>query len=800
MNERALELLELPAVLDRLANAAASEPGRRLAGALRPAFELDDVARRQRLTSEAIAVLDAAAEPDLRNLHDISADAELAGRGATLEAASLRRTCDTTRAALAARATLTGGNWPTLAELVETVDPGLGTVANAIARAIEDDGSDVRDDATPTLRRLRRELREGRAQLAERLRQFARDPELKEHLSEDFVTERAGRPVIALRATARSAVPGIVHDSSSSGQTLFVEPFEVVDASNRLREAESAEREEVARILHELSARVGERASELAELVDAAAAVDLVLAGGMLSRRWRGTEVTISHMVALRGARHPLLEPSTTVPIDLELGELRAVIVSGPNTGGKTVALKTLGLTAALHQCGLRPPADEASLPIFDDILVDIGDEQSIAMSLSTFSGHLRSLIEILASATDRSLVLLDEVAAGTDPVEGAALAQALLQRLAKQARLTVATSHYSELKEWAAATPDAENAATGFDAETDDPLYQVELGRPGTSHALRIAERLGLPAEIVSAARDRIAPERLRVADLLAQAEAAAQDTAAAHDRAIELEQEARATGQGLSVRAAELEGEIARVRESADRERLRAQQQATRDLADARRELTELRDEIRKARAAEKRRRKPTADTDAAERERDRRLGAAARRATRAGQAIADTDQPLLPLVPLAVGDPVTAPAIGVRGTILELSGSEATVIGIGGLRVRIPIEQLRPDRDAATLSQQAPPAVRVPNVAPTDVPFELDLRGRTAQEAREAVRSFIDDASLAGLDEVRVIHGRGTGAIRSAVRDELARHPLAGETSSDSADGATLVRLGEPRDQQT
>ena len=387
------------------------------------------------------------------------------------------------------------------------------------------------------MRRLRRELRDGRAQLAERLRQLARDPDLKEHLSEDFVTERAGRPVIALRASARSAVPGIVHDSSSSGQTLFVEPFAVVDASNRLREAESAEREEVARVLRELSTQVGARSAELAALVDAAAAVDLAVAGGTLSRRWRGARVTISHKVALKGARHPLLDPSATVPIDLELGELRAVIVSGPNTGGKTVALKTLGLTAALHQCGLRPPADEASLPIFDDILVDIGDEQSIAMSLSTFSGHLRSLIEILALATDRSLVLLDEVAAGTDPVEGAALAQALLARLTGQARLTVATSHYSELKEWAAATPDAENAATGFDVDTDEPLYRVELGRPGTSHALRIAERLGLPGEIVLAARERIAPERLRIADLLAQAEAAAQDATASRARTAALE-----------------------------------------------------------------------------------------------------------------------------------------------------------------------------------------------------------------------------------------------------------------------
>ena len=250
-----------------------------------------------------------------------------------------------------------------------------------------------------------------------------------------------------------------------------------------------------------------------------------MIARGTLSRGWRGALVTPSRDVVLRGARHPLLERTTAVPIDLELGSLRALVISGPNTGGKTVALKTLGLAAALYQSGLRPPADEATLPVFDEILVDIGDEQSIAMSLSTFSAHLRNLVGILEQATTESLVLLDEIAAGTDPVEGAALAEALLDRLATQARLTVTTSHFAELKEWASAADGAANAATGIDPETNEPLYTVTLGRPGTSHALQTAERLGLPAPIVAAARDRIAPERLQVAELVAEAEAAARE-----------------------------------------------------------------------------------------------------------------------------------------------------------------------------------------------------------------------------------------------------------------------------------
>ena len=345
---------------------------------------------------------------------------------------------------------------------------------------------------------------------------------IREHLQEDFVTQRGGRPVLAVKASSRSSVPGLVHDASDSGQTLFVEPFEIVELSNRQSEAAGAEREEAERILRDLSAAVAEQPDALAHAVEAAGRIDLAIALGTVSRGWRGAPVEVSDEVRLVGARHPLLDPKTAVPIDLDLGQLRALVISGPNTGGKTVALKTLGLAALLHQSGLRPPADTAALPVFDAVLADIGDRQSIEMSLSTFSGHVANLVAILDAARERSLVLLDEVAAGTDPVEGSALAQALLARLTEQARLTVVTTHYAELKEWASATEGVANAATGFDPDTHAPLYRIALGRPGISHALQTAERLGLDAEVVADARGRVAPERLRIEELLAEAEAA--------------------------------------------------------------------------------------------------------------------------------------------------------------------------------------------------------------------------------------------------------------------------------------
>jgi DNA mismatch repair protein MutS2 len=793
MDPWALELLELPAILDRLASVTASDPGRTRALALSPSADSDEVAARQALTSEAVALVEQSAEPSLGAVAEIGPAAELAARGSVLDPPALRKIAASIDAAVAARRALeTADGVPGLVAIAAGIEPGLSGLAATLDKAVEEDGADLRDNATPTLRRVRRELREGRARLAERLRSLARDPSLREHLQDDFVTERAGRPVLALRASARGAVPGIVHDSSGTGQTLFVEPFAVVEDSNRLREAESAEREEVARILRELSAEVGARADELVAVVDAVARIDLTLACAVLSRQWRGALVTRSDNVVVRRARHPLLDPATAVPIDLELDDLRAVVISGPNTGGKTVALKTLGLCALLHQCGLRPPADEAALPVFDHVLADIGDEQSIAMSLSTFSGHVRNLVSILGAATDRSLVLLDEVAAGTDPVEGAALAQALLGRLAGQARLTVATSHYPELKEWASAADDASNAATGFDPDTEEPLYRVALGRPGTSHALRIAERLGLPTDVVAQARARIAPERLRVASLVAEAEAAEERAVAEHANAREERVAAEESRRLAEARVAELEQEIDRVRASARAERERAVGQAERELAETRAELDGLRREIRTARRLEHERgRATTPKAIAKERERDRRLGAASERAARAARALRRTEEPLPTTVPLAPGDPVVAPELGVRGTIAEIVRDTATVVGRGGLRVRVQLARLRPDRDAGEADEREQ-AVTIRTPTPTDAPAELDLRGRTAQEAREALRGFVDTAALAGRTEVRVIHGRGTGAIRKAVRDELARHPLVTSQESDSADGATVVHL--------
>jgi DNA mismatch repair protein MutS2 len=790
VDQEALDALEFGAVLERLTGATATPFGSERARSLRPTPNSEEVARRQSLTGEGIALLDAAAEPPLHGMRDIRGPAERAARAGVLTAEALAGVAATIEGALRARDSLVGQELaPELRAIAEAIDPRLAAVAEEIRRCVEDDGSALRDTASPRLRQLRRELRAGRQRAEEALQRMVRNPSLRTHLQESFIVQRGGRPVLAVKASSRAGVPGIVHDASGSGQTLFVEPFELVELNNRQSETAAEERDEVERLLTELSRLVGEDAAALAALADAVGELDLAVASASLSRGWRGSPVAIGDEVRLVGVRHPLLDPAAVVPIDLELGPLRALVVSGPNTGGKTVALKTIGLSVALHQSGLRPPAVEAELPIFDAVLVEIGDQQSIAMSLSTFAAHVRNLIEILRSATPASLVLVDELASGTDPVEGAALAQALLERLAEQARLTVVTTHYSELKDWASAADGAANAATAIDPETNEPLYRIVLGRAGTSHALQTAERLGLDAAIVGKAHESIAPERQRIAALLVEAEAAERaalvELAAARDE----KRDAQAAAESARRREADLAAEIEHVRASADAERARAISQAQADLASARAELVSLRDEIRVARRRQRDTQRAM-PAPSAERDRDRSLGAASEHAARAERELRALDEPLPIVAPLAVGDPVEAPGLGVRGTIVEIHGSEAEVSGSAGQRVRIELARLQPQARA----EPDAPAVSVHATVVPDAPDEIDVRGRTAQEAREAARALVDDAAMAGLRDVRVIHGRGTGVLRDAVRDELRRHPLVQDIRGESADGATVAALAE------
>ena len=791
MDTQALAALEFDVVLQRLEAATATPFGAELARSLHPAATLEDVELRQTLTGEGVALLDHDASPPLNGIRDVRPAVERAAAGGVLDAAELAETAAAIEVALRARSGLQiQDEAPTLREIAAGIDEGLAGVAERIRAWVEEDGSGVRDSASPLLRRLRRELRAGRQRVEETMQRMVRAPGIRPHLQESFVAQRSGRPVLAVKATARAGVPGIVHDASGSGQTLFIEPLEVVELSNQQSETAAREREEVERLLRELSGLVGERAEELVALTECVGALDLAVAAAALSRAWSGVPVTVGRELRLVGVRHPLLDPATTVPIDLELGSLRSLVISGPNTGGKTVALKTIGLAVLIHQAGLRPPAREVELPIFDAVLVEIGDQQSIAMSLSTFAAHVRNLIDILGSATEATLILVDELASGTDPVEGAALGQALLEEFAARARFTAVTTHYPELKAWASVAEHAANASTAIDPETFEPLYRVVLGRAGTSYALETAERLGLDAGIVAEARGAIAPARQRTTALLAEAEAAERAAATELEAAQESRREANVALEQARARESELAAEVERVRASAAAERDRALAEAQVDLAAARGELAALRDEIRAARRRHVQLERAPGNPGQVESERDRHLGAASMRVLDVERELSRLEAPPAAIPgPLAVGDAVEAPAIGVRGTIAAIEGDDAEVVGASGQRVRVPLARLRP-----LVAVGREPEVRVRISAPLEAPDEIDVRGGSAYEARTAVRVLVDNAAAVGHGTVRVIHGRGTGVLKQAVRDELRRHPHVREIRPASADGATVARLSD------
>ena len=801
MDERSAELLELPAVRERIAARAAFSGGHDLALALAPSADPTEVAARVAQTEEAILLRDLGL-PGLGGAHDLRPLTREAERGVTLEADELATVLATVRIALELRQAVLerAEEAPLLSERLRHISPpALLRVDGALERALDPHGG-LRDTASPELALVRRRLANARRAAADLLRSLA--GRLCAHLQEGFTTERAGRPVLAVKANSRSAVPGIVHDTSGSGSTIFVEPLALVEANNHVRELAAEETQEVNRILRMLTALVIEERAHIDAAVTELAHLDLCLACASVSREWDGCRVEPGGSVDLRAARHPLIDRRQAVPIDLPLQGVDALIVSGPNTGGKTVALKTLGLCALLHQCGLRVPARSAVLPVFDRVLADIGDAQSIAESLSTFSAHIRRLIAIMAQTGPRSLVLLDEPAAGTDPDEGARLAQAVVARLVADGALVLATTHHPRLKEWASEASGALNAAVAVDLRNLTPLYTLQLGEPGASHALGIAEGLGLDAEVVAAARAAASPQERRLESLLAEtaaARAAALDERAAAEAARD---EAERVRRAAEKDRDELRRRLERSRADAAAAKHAARDQVERDLAGAVAELAQLRRDIAAARREEAARQ---AAAQVAEREhvgrRDRRLGEASRRAAAAQRALHPDAPPPAPAEgpPPQVGDAVIDTLTGARGTVVTIRGTTADVQGTAA-RLRVPLGRLVVDPSAAREAQRAArvrAARREPVPDGPAVMQELDVRGWRAEATREEVRRRVDAAAVAGVDELRVIHGHGTGVLRTVVREELGRHPLVGGVAAaapeEGGDGVSIARIG-------
>jgi len=728
---------------------------------------------------------------------DIGPWVERAARGGRLEPAHFLDIAVTLEAAARLGDALSGDRRPLLRDLARDIHP-LPSLRNTLQRSFDPTGQ-LLDTASPRLGGLRRAVRVAYDRLRVRLDQFVHSGELAGSLQEPIVTLRGGRYVIPIRADARGKVKGIVHDASGSGQTLFVEPLVAVEMGNAWREAQVAEQAEIERILDELSTVVAGQAGPLRETLDALARFDFWSAKARLAEEMDGipAEIADRSEIVLLGARHPGLS-GRVVPVDIRLGgDYTALLITGPNTGGKTVALRTLGLLGLMHQSGLHIPADTGTrLPVLDDIYADIGDEQSVAQSLSTFSGHMRSIVRVVAAAGPNKLILLDELGAGTDPTEGSALAQALLDYFIRSGALIAATTHYAELKLYAHTTPQARNASVEFDVETLRPTYKLTIGLPGQSQAFAIAERLGLPGPIVADARSRLTDEQQAFEETLASIKATQLETTDALAEARLAEARARTA-------LASAEDERRGAKRERDESVKTARDEAERMIAEVSAEVRGIRRKLERETVTQK-----SLDEDLA------RANAQMERLP----ALIDADpvrrNPSAEPIQWRIGMRARAVAAGAEGRIaaLEKGGRRAT-LEAGGFRITIPVEDLEPAvggdpdtgqyasetgaRAVSTRGDSKPSsASRLQLERARTVATSLDLRGATVQEALEVLDRYLDDASLAGLDQATIIHGMGTGALRDAVREHAGAHPLVKSWRpggrGEGGDGATIVEF--------
>jgi DNA mismatch repair protein MutS2 len=794
VNVRHLVKLELPKILDQLAEYADFSASVDLARSLLPVTERAEIEWRQETTGEARLLLEESPGTGVGGAHDVRPLVEAARRESALPPQDLLEIRDTLEAGRRLHRALTRQDepFPNLAVIAARIDPCPGLIAE-INRCIDPRGN-IRDDATPELARIRRETRVAHDRIREKLEGIINARRYSDVLQESLITQREGRYVVPVKADFKGRIQGIVHDVSASGATVFIEPLPVVDLNNAWRALQVAEQEEMRRILLELSGQVAHHGYAIVETVETLAQLDLHFAKAKYAEALDASrpEIVPFHKSAksgahpratirLLGARHPLLDPQAVVPIDVTLDEAtQVVVITGPNTGGKTVSLKTVGLLTVMAQAGLHIPAEPGSaLSPFEDVYVDIGDEQSIEQSLSTFSAHLTNIISFLHRAGTHSLVILDELGAGTDPAEGSALARALLDHFRGRGAMTFVATHYPELKSYAQLTPGVANASVEFDPETLRPTYRLSIGLPGRSNAFAIAQQLGLDTEIVDAAQGMVSREDKQTEDMLSDI----------HQLRIQ-EAQARDAARTARVEAEELAEELRRRLDGIEEERREI-------IAEARQEAEAAVDRLREdVRALRRRMRAASEPADVLEQIKE---------ATEALQA--DLPEPerlrkpspppeVTPPAPeraIRPGDAVWVRPLNAKGEVLEV-GKEEVEVQVGPARTRVQPHALEL-RDAPPPPEERP-AVRYSEVASPGT--ELDLRGATVEEALQKLDRYLDTASRAGLPQVRIIHGKGTGALRRAVRDFMMDYPLVtdfeGGGFREGGEGVTVATLAQ------
>jgi DNA mismatch repair protein MutS2 len=834
MDTKTLNVLEYHKILERLSNFCDFSASQELARALQPTVSFEEATRLLAETTEARFLL-STHDLSIGGSHDVRPSAELAARGGVLEPQALLDVKSTLIACRELKKSLLGKAegksdatsekamsrkerlrrqaqedaqpkeehpFPHLAEIAIGLPDTYGLV-DAISRVLSERG-EVLDSASPKLGSIRREKKISHDRMMSKLQKYITDSKTTPMLQEAIITQRDGRYVIPLRSEFKGRIKSVIHDQSSSGATLFVEPLAVVELNNQIRELELAERDEELRVLHELSAQIGEHAQDFFYGIENLAALDLAFAKAKYAEEIHASEPilhqlsAISHqrlakeklkaesqpLIRLLNARHPLLDSQTVVPITVDLKPgIHALVITGPNTGGKTVSLKTVGLLVLMAQSGLHIPVQSGSeLPCFESVWADIGDEQSIEQSLSTFSGHLTNIVHILKKADKRSLVILDELGAGTDPQEGAALARAILAHLLERGVTTFVATHYPELKTYAHATEGVVNASLEFDIASLRPTYKLTIGLPGRSNALAIATRLGLPDEIVSAARNEVNPENIRADKLLDDIRKERNRTGREREKTAKARKRTEELNRELEARLEAIEDERREVI-------AKARAEAELEVAVLKRNIESLKKQLKQAR-------QPLEALKQVEEQIEQIEEKVEEPVERKPQT---TDHGPASVVsrPLSLGDRVTVSTLNAEGVVTALGESDAEV-RVGSLRIRAKLSDLQRKQTTLETSDDRPQTtVSRPWSVVQSPGLELDLRGQISDDALDMLDRYLEQAFSAGLPFVRIIHGKGTGKLRQVVRDALREHSHVTSFEEggpkEGGEGVTVAKIG-------
>jgi len=785
--EKSIQTLELPRVLEKVAAEAVTAEGKERCAALRPMTDPDDVKRALAETTAALNMMTLRGSPSLSGVRPVAHSLERADRGGSLNPRELLDIAAVLSAARSVRDYAAGNQEKTVLDPLFANLTSIKHLEDKITGSILSE-EEIADSASSELADIRRHMRAAAAKVREVLNKLLSSSQSK-FLQENIITQRNDRYVVPVRAECKNDIPGLVHDVSSSGATFFIEPMGVVQANNQLRELAAKEKKEIERILAALSAQCASFKEDIRQNYDLLVWIDCIFARAKYSSRSGGMEPRISDKgLRLVKARHPLLDPAKAVANDLTLGmDFDTLVITGPNTGGKTVTLKTIGLLTLMAQCGLHIPASDGSeVRIYDRVLADIGDEQSIAQSLSTFSSHMVTIVGILNETDRDTLILFDELGAGTDPVEGAALAAAIIESARGLGAAVAATTHYAELKVYAMTTPGVENASCEFNVDSLAPTYRLLIGIPGKSNAFAISKRLGLPQYIIDKAAARLDAENVRFEDVLTQLDRQRQEMEREKDEARKLRLEMEESSKVAREYRKKIEEERAKAADKA-RAEARAILDEARDAADkVFKELNEMR-----------KRQEKEVNWQAAN---DARAELR-RQLNEADAALGVRPEPELPpkTRDAVVGDVVELVKMGTKANVLAVNKDGSLQLQAGILKITAKQDEVRVVEDASdvakktarTYTQKAQRQVRLGGTA-----AEVDLRGMMTDEAIAALDIYLDNAMMAHLETVTVIHGKGTGAVRKAVREHLKRSRYAKAFRpghyGEGEDGVTIVTL--------